>query len=212
MQLQDVAAALRPLGLHPLVLMQTAILGGLLERWQPVVAVVAANAQDVHSLLHALGASGVPTLLVGDSHQIRRAAQFTAVQVAIPAPALGAEIAEAANLIARELPAPDRLGYPSSIAEFGPLRLDLSSGTAWVDGRPCRLPRREFSILAELARHPGRPIAPVDLARRAWPDEPYAGAEQIRRYVYRLRKLLGDQGRASPLIRTRPGFGYLIEA
>jgi hypothetical protein len=189
MQLQDVAAALRPLGLHPLVLMQTAILGGLLERWQPVVAVVAANAQDVHSLLHALGASGVPTLLVGDSHQIRRAAQFTAVQVAIPAPALEAEIAEAANLIARELPAP-----------------------AWVDGRPCRLPRREFSILAELARHPGRPIAPVDLARRAWPDEPYAGAEQIRRYVYRLRKLLGDQGRASPFIRTRPGFGYLIEA
>jgi DNA-binding winged helix-turn-helix (wHTH) protein len=36
-------------------------------------------------------------------------------------------------------------------------------------------------------------------------------ADDVRRVVYSLRRLIGDDRRKRPLIRTRRGYGYVLE-
>jgi two-component system OmpR family response regulator/two-component system response regulator QseB len=146
----------------------------------------------------------VPVVLVGDGEQLRVAGGSAAIEVGVPSPADGAEIANAARIAAGEDPRPLR------VTELGPLRLDLAQRVAAIDGRVLKLPPREFSILAELALHPKEPIAPGELARRIRPHCSMS-AEDIRRCVYRLRRLIGDHFRVPPLISTRRGFGYVLE-
>ena len=98
------------------------------------------------------------------------------------------------------------------VIEVGPVRVDLGRRVAEVDGRRVELPPREFSVLAELVLNAGRPISSEDLAERVWPDHAAVNADDVRRVVYSLRRLIGDADRVSPLIRNRRGYGYVLEA
>jgi DNA-binding winged helix-turn-helix (wHTH) protein/heme-degrading monooxygenase HmoA len=101
-------------------------------------------------------------------------------------------------------------GHGAQVLEAGPLRLDLLRRVAEVDGREHELPPKEFAVLAELARRPGQPIPSAELAWRAWPDAEAVTGEDVRRTVYRLRRLLRDHRREPPLIRNRRGHGYVL--
>jgi len=101
-------------------------------------------------------------------------------------------------------PAPD-------VLDLGPLRVDLGRRTAELDGGRVELPPREFAVLAELALRPGRPVPSEELAKLAWPATAWPTGEDVRRTVYRLRRLLGDHQRDRPLIRNRRGHGYVLE-
>ena len=90
------------------------------------------------------------------------------------------------------------------------LTLDLVRRVVRVDGRDVEIPPREFAVLVELAVHPGEPIPSAELARRAWPEGDGITGDDVRRSIYRLRRLLGDQGRPEPLIRNRRGYGYVL--
>lgn len=103
-------------------------------------------------------------------------------------------------------------GPPADLVNLGSLRIDLGGRTAEVEGRRVELPPREFAVLAELALRPGRPIPSEELIGLAWPDTTDATGEDVRRVVYRLRRLIGDQDRDRPLIRNRRGHGYVLEA
>jgi DNA-binding winged helix-turn-helix (wHTH) protein len=98
------------------------------------------------------------------------------------------------------------------IIEVGPLSVDLSRRAARVGGREIDLPPREFAVLAELALQPDRPISSRDLAARVWPGEATMNGDDVRRVVYSLRRLIGDDRRKRPLIRNRRGYGYVLEA
>jgi heme-degrading monooxygenase HmoA len=99
----------------------------------------------------------------------------------------------------------------ASVLEAGPVRLDLLRRMAVVDGREVELPPREFAVLAELVRYPGRPIPSSALAAAAWPDAHAPTGDDVRRAVYRLRRAIGDHIRHRPLIRNRRGHGYVLE-
>lgn len=103
------------------------------------------------------------------------------------------------------------VGRPAEVLDLGRLRVDLARRVAALDGREVELPPREFSVLAELALRAGEPVASDELAGLVWPEDAYPTGEDVRRSVYRLRRLLGDQGRARPLIRTRRGHGYVLD-
>lgn len=103
------------------------------------------------------------------------------------------------------------VGRPAEVLDLGRLRVDLARRVAELDGRELELPPREFSVLAELALRAGEPVPSDELASLVWPQDAYPTGEDVRRAVYRLRKLLGDQGRARPLIRTRRGHGYVLD-
>jgi DNA-binding winged helix-turn-helix (wHTH) protein/heme-degrading monooxygenase HmoA len=100
---------------------------------------------------------------------------------------------------------------PPEVIELGKLTVDLARRTARVNGREVDLPPREFTVLAELAQQPDRPIPSADLAARVWPDRTWMNADDVRRVVYSLRRLLGDDRRKRPLIRNRRGHGYVLE-
>jgi heme-degrading monooxygenase HmoA len=100
---------------------------------------------------------------------------------------------------------------PPEVVDLGRLRVDLGRRVAAVNGKEVDLPPREFAALAELALRPGRPVTSDELARHVWPDQAVNG-EDVRRVVYRLRRLIGDDRRRRPLIRNRRGHGYVLEA
>jgi DNA-binding winged helix-turn-helix (wHTH) protein/heme-degrading monooxygenase HmoA len=100
---------------------------------------------------------------------------------------------------------------PPEVIDLGALTVDLSRRTARVRGREIDLPPREFAVLAELALQPDRPIPSEDLAARVWPGRTWMNADDVRRVVYSLRRLIGDDRRKRPLIRTRRGYGYVLE-
>jgi DNA-binding SARP family transcriptional activator len=86
-------------------------------------------------------------------------------------------------------------------------RSPASAGT-----RPRSSPASGTSSSAPLALRPGRPVTSDELARHVWPDQPGVNGEDIRRVVYRLRRMIGDDRRRRPLIRNRRGQGYVLQA
>jgi heme-degrading monooxygenase HmoA len=100
---------------------------------------------------------------------------------------------------------------PPEVIDLGPLTVDLSRRLVRFGGKEIELPPREFAVLAELVMSPERPIPSEELARHVWPDRPEMNGDDVRRVVYRLRRLLGDDRRRRPLIRNRRGYGYVLE-
>jgi DNA-binding response OmpR family regulator len=91
------------------------------------------------------------------------------------------------------------------------VRLDAERGVAYVDDRLVELPPLEFRLLEKFASAPGKVLGPAELGRALWAGSTRAHPYDVRRSVYRLRRLLGREV-GSSLIRTRPGYGYFLDS
>lgn len=207
LDVEAVAVAIRRFCVHPIVLPRAENLSDWLARWKPSVAVVGGGAAELSVLLTELARQQVAVVVVGDPGQLREAASLSAIEAGLPVPATTEEIGRAVAIAAGWLDPEGR-----ETAEAGPLCVDLVRRTATIEGSAVDLPPREFSILVELALHPNTPIPTIELARRAWPEQPYATQEDVRQCVYRLRRFIGDEGRRPPLIQNRRGFGYFLHS
>lgn len=96
-------------------------------------------------------------------------------------------------------------------ARSGRLIVDRVTGTAHIDAEVYRLPPTECRLLAELTANAGRFVTSAALARALWWGSVAMTADDVRRSIYRLRKLIGDHDRVDPVVRSRRGFGYMIE-
>jgi two-component system, OmpR family, KDP operon response regulator KdpE len=92
--------------------------------------------------------------------------------------------------------------------EAGPLHLDLVHHEATIAGKPLELTRREFGVLAYLARYRGRVCTHRMILEAVWGPRYADDARYLREYAYRLRRKLGDPHGA--FLRTRPGIGYQL--
>jgi two-component system KDP operon response regulator KdpE len=97
---------------------------------------------------------------------------------------------------------------PEPVVEAGPLRIDLAAREARLDGRPVALTRKEFDLLAFLARHPGKVVTQRQLLAEIWGDAHVGDAQYLRVYVGQIRQKLGDDPAAPRFIRTETGVGY----
>jgi two-component system, OmpR family, KDP operon response regulator KdpE len=105
---------------------------------------------------------------------------------------------------------------PAPLAE-GPRRIQAGDVVIDLDDRRVtkgdvrvHLTPTEFSLLRELAMHPGTLLGHAQLLRRVWGPGYERETEYLRVYVRRLRaKLEGDDG--PPLIVTEPRVGYRFE-
>ena len=177
------------------------------HRWKPQVAIVAAGLPHCDELVGHLHRGAISILLIGTAEQLRMHPKRSTLEGRILAPAPVVEVAAAAQaLVAGN-------GVPASktLIQIGPLRLDLARRLVFMKGRRVELPPREFAMLAALAMQPDEPIDREELGVRAWPDGIPPAPQDVYRRVYRLKKLLGDDQRRPPLIRNRPGFGYVLE-
>jgi len=98
---------------------------------------------------------------------------------------------------------------PSAIV-VGELRIDLARRGVAVGGREVKLSRKEFDLLALLARHAGRLMTHSQLLEQVWGPAHLADTHYLRIYVAHLREKLGDDPSRPRYIVTEPGIGYRL--
>lgn len=98
-----------------------------------------------------------------------------------------------------------------SIFILGPIRLDSGSHVATAGNTPLELTAKEFSLLQELMKHPGRAFTRQKLLEDVW-DLAFAGETRtVDTHVQTLRRKLNDAcPGAGDLVETVRGVGYRI--
>ena len=99
---------------------------------------------------------------------------------------------------------------PGSALVFGPLIIDLAYRRVLLDGVEVALTRKEYSVLAQLARHPGRVITQQQLLKDIWGPTHTEDSHYLRIVVGHLRQKLADDPAAPRFIVTEAGVGYRL--
>lgn len=103
-------------------------------------------------------------------------------------------------------------GSEQKPVEVGALTIDLYRRSVSKDGAEIHLTPKEYSVLAELAKHPGRVLTHAQLLRTVWGPAQEGQIEYLRVAVRGLRqKLESDPGRPK-LILNEPSVGYRLVA
>jgi two-component system KDP operon response regulator KdpE len=96
--------------------------------------------------------------------------------------------------------------------DSGPLHIDFADRRVTLDGAEVALTRKEFAVLALLARHLGRMVTQQQLLKDIWGPSHVEDSHYLRVVVGHLRQKLGDAPTRPRFIVTEPGVGYrLIE-
>lgn len=96
------------------------------------------------------------------------------------------------------------------IVRSGPLTIDLLHRRVALADQDVHLSPKEWGILAELARHPGRVLTHKHLLRTVWGHEDGADIQYLRVYVRQLRQKLDDPADQPRYIQTEAGVGYRL--
>lgn len=97
-------------------------------------------------------------------------------------------------------------GQATSQQMVGRLSIDMNRMTIAVDGVPVHLTPLEFRLVAYLALHHDRVLAPTELLEHLYGDEDSRDTNALEAIVSRLRRKLG-----SGVLATKRGFGYFLE-
>ena len=100
--------------------------------------------------------------------------------------------------------------YDRQPVQVGPVTIDLFKRAVLRDGEKIHLTPKEFSILAELAKHPGRVLTHAHLLRTAWGPAQEHQTEYLRVAVRALRQKLERDPRHPTLILNEPAVGYRL--
>jgi two-component system KDP operon response regulator KdpE len=93
----------------------------------------------------------------------------------------------------------------------GTLTVDLSRRRVTLAGRGLHLTPREFALLACLAQNVGQAVTFDQLLNEAWGYDEEMGTEaQVRLYITRLRRKLGDDSQTFDFIISERGIGYRL--
>jgi two-component system alkaline phosphatase synthesis response regulator PhoP len=104
--------------------------------------------------------------------------------------------------------APARPASPSSVHEFGRIRVDIRGTDVRRDGRPVSLSAREFQLLRFFLEHPDTTLAREDLLTRVWGYDASTFTRTIDVHVASLRQKLEDDPRQARHFLTVQGLGY----
>ncbi|WP_019410710.1 response regulator [Pseudomonas psychrophila] len=94
--------------------------------------------------------------------------------------------------------------------ELGPLTIDLAFRRVLLDGVEVALTRKEYAVLAQLARHPGRVITQQQLLKDIWGPSHIENSHYLRIVVGHLRQKLADEPTSPRFIATEAGVGYRL--
>lgn len=98
--------------------------------------------------------------------------------------------------------------HMADVIAVGGLRIDPEQRTVLVDEVPVSLTAKEFDLLSEFARHPGRVYTRSDLLDRVWGYRHEGYEHTVNSHINRLRsKIEPDRGQPR-YIQTVWGVGY----
>jgi two-component system sensor histidine kinase KdpD len=92
----------------------------------------------------------------------------------------------------------------------GHVTVDLFRRAVLKDGKEVHLTPKEFAVLAELAKHPGRVLGHEHLLRVAWGPAHEGQTEYLRVAVRSIRQKLEQEPSSPRLIVNEPGVGYRL--
>lgn len=94
--------------------------------------------------------------------------------------------------------------------QAGNVSIDLFQRAVSRDGRDVHLTPKEYAVLAELAKHPGRVLSHEHLLRTAWGPAQEGQTEYLRVAVRAIRQKLEREPSRPRLIVNEPGVGYRL--
>ena len=92
----------------------------------------------------------------------------------------------------------------------GPLRVDFAYRRVSLNGAEIALTRKEYAVLAMLARYLGRVVTQQQLLKDIWGPSHVEDSHYLRVVVGHLRQKLGDDPAAPRFIATEAGVGYRL--
>lgn len=92
----------------------------------------------------------------------------------------------------------------------GDVRIDLLARTVQRQGHEIHVTPKEWGLLAELAKHPGRVLTHENLLRTIWGPAHLGQTEYLRVAIRSLRQKLEDQPSEPRMIINEPGVGYRL--
>ena len=154
-------------------------------------------------------------------------------QVPVPVLVLSVRASEGEKVLALDGGANDYVSKPFGIQEFlarvrvllrqagageqqaavvssGPLSLDFAYRRVILDEVEVALTRKEYAVLAMLARHLGRVVTQQQLLKDIWGPTHVEDSHYLRVVVGHLRQKLGDDPAAPRFIVTEAGVGYRL--
>jgi two-component system KDP operon response regulator KdpE len=96
------------------------------------------------------------------------------------------------------------------VVEAGAVIIDLLGRTVRRDGREVHVTPKEWDLLAELAKHPGRVLTHEMLLRTVWGPAQVGQTEYLRVAIRSLRQKLEVLPSQPRLIVNEPGVGYRL--
>jgi two-component system, OmpR family, sensor histidine kinase KdpD len=94
----------------------------------------------------------------------------------------------------------------------GDVTIDLFHRTVTRGGEAVHLAPKEYAVLAELAKHPGRVLTHAHLLRTAWGPAQESQIDYLRVAVRGLRRKLEADPAAPAIIVNEPAVGYRLNA
>jgi two-component system response regulator RegX3 len=99
--------------------------------------------------------------------------------------------------------APDRLNV-------GDLKIDVAARRAWLAGEELSLTRKEFDLLARLARSAGHVVTREDLMCDVWDENWFGSTKTLDVHMTALRRKLGEDSARPRHIQTVRGVGFRL--
>ena len=91
---------------------------------------------------------------------------------------------------------------------LGGLAIDYEQRSVSVAGRAVALTLTEYELLRVLSLNAGRVVAYEPLLRQVWGEHLTSGTQQVRNFVKKLRRKLGDDAAKPTYILNERGVGY----
>jgi DNA-binding response OmpR family regulator len=93
---------------------------------------------------------------------------------------------------------------------LGAIVVNFAARTVSVDGSAVKLTRKEFDVLALLARHAGRLISHRHLLETVWGKAHLDDTHYLRIAIGHIRDKIGDDAASPRFVITEPGVGYRL--
>ena len=125
-------------------------------------------------------------------------------------PFSSAEVAARIRAVLRRA-VPDRAVQQERVA-IGGLAIDPATRSVKLDGEELALTRKEFDLLARLARDPGLVVSREDLMNDVWDENWFGSTKTLDVHIGFLRRKLRDDAAAPRYLRTVRGVGFRLAA